>query len=415
MPSSGPILSGAGNVAAPRAGYTAGRDDASTVTVQVRETSLTQVAARLVAAGLNVSVEALIQANPQIKDPNHLVAGQDIRMPQGRSDTPRADSAQSEGVADAIPEYLRPPVGDPLARNLAQLRLREAAPENSGRDPSLDVDCLPGACVSEEDPSDPLNPQNPWHDDYVRTQAEEWAAQRLQDLGMPPEPPNITQADVKKLQGTLAQHTPGFGVSDGVALVGIAAGAWEAIEKGALSEAAKNGLVGTLNTAGGLLREAPLPAKVGLAASTAGAFFLGASIRAYFDAPGQARDAANIMMERDMALSAMQLVNDKFPQSRPLNQHGHDLAAASYQEWKDRTEDKLNPILKKIQLLDNDFVRKTIPLRETGISDPEEAMRQYKIKLEGELDKAMQEGTADLANSQMKIFYDPRNWNEPKT
>src|SRR5262245_12740272 len=62
-------------------------------TVQAGETRLADVAARI-----GVDEQSLLQANPQIQDPSHLKAGQDIRLPSGSKDpwagSPKAGDAR---------------------------------------------------------------------------------------------------------------------------------------------------------------------------------------------------------------------------------------------------------------------------------------------------------------------------------
>jgi ankyrin repeat protein len=69
-------------------------------TVRDGETSLAAIALRL-----NMDLASLMQANPQIADPNSLKAGQDIRLPQTLRQSPMDDA----------PEFARSPMRGPAA------------------------------------------------------------------------------------------------------------------------------------------------------------------------------------------------------------------------------------------------------------------------------------------------------------
>jgi LysM repeat protein len=77
----------------------------NTATVQAGETKLADVATRL-----GVSLKALLDANPQLKDPNSLKAGQDLRLPQVLKQAPTpppmdAPLADDTGADPAVPQY----------------------------------------------------------------------------------------------------------------------------------------------------------------------------------------------------------------------------------------------------------------------------------------------------------------------
>lgn len=87
-------------------------------TVRYGETSLADVAKRL-----NLDLAALTQANPQISNPNGLKAGQDIRLPETRSESLPAEPASWDQTQQGGPQP--PPSGDPMAKTFAQMRLNQ--------------------------------------------------------------------------------------------------------------------------------------------------------------------------------------------------------------------------------------------------------------------------------------------------
>src|SRR5262245_13869954 len=89
-----------------------------TATVQSGETKLAQVSKRL-----NIALEALTKANPQIREPNALKAGQDIYLA----------AIEQASAPPAAPPPQKPAQGplplqavDTIAKSLAQMRLNEA-------------------------------------------------------------------------------------------------------------------------------------------------------------------------------------------------------------------------------------------------------------------------------------------------
>ena len=89
-------------------------------TVQAGETTLSQVAHRL-----GLDPKSLLDVNPQIKDPAHLKAGQDINLPQSAA----GDTLDSSLGAPAS-TLLGSPSGsspqgssDPMAKTMVQMRL----------------------------------------------------------------------------------------------------------------------------------------------------------------------------------------------------------------------------------------------------------------------------------------------------
>ena len=99
-------------------------DDASsttsTATVQVGEHDLGQVADRL-----GVDRQALLQANPQIKDPSKLTAGQDIHLPEKGKSTQADSDDGSRGtkITDKGKDSGPKLYGDPLVASAMKGKL----------------------------------------------------------------------------------------------------------------------------------------------------------------------------------------------------------------------------------------------------------------------------------------------------
>ncbi len=98
--------------------------DDQVATVQAGETSLSQVAHRL-----GLDSKSLLEANPQIKDPAHLKAGQDINLPHAG-----AGEAADSGFGGSISTLLASPSGpspqgssDPMAKAMVQMQF-DASP-----------------------------------------------------------------------------------------------------------------------------------------------------------------------------------------------------------------------------------------------------------------------------------------------
>jgi ankyrin repeat protein len=91
--------------------------DTQVATVQSGETTLKEVAKRL-----NLDLSSLIQANPQIQDPNSLKAGQDVRMPE----TPAPAQAADDGAAQQA-QYAgaaATPSGDPMSATFGKMSVQ---------------------------------------------------------------------------------------------------------------------------------------------------------------------------------------------------------------------------------------------------------------------------------------------------
>jgi hypothetical protein len=92
-----------------------------TATVQFGETTLSQVANRL-----HTSADDLLMANPQIKDPYHLSAGQEITVPANQSTAPQAPqtgNGNSQKTTIAAPPQ---PRADSLEANSMKSKLDDA-------------------------------------------------------------------------------------------------------------------------------------------------------------------------------------------------------------------------------------------------------------------------------------------------
>src|SRR5215467_6304486 len=81
---------------------TATETDPSAVTVRLGETKLSEVAERV-----GVSTQDLLDANPQIQDPNHLSAGQELHFPSRRSE----DALVKHSAEGTDTEAVAPPGG----------------------------------------------------------------------------------------------------------------------------------------------------------------------------------------------------------------------------------------------------------------------------------------------------------------
>ena len=89
----------------------------SNATVQFGESSLSQVASRL-----GIDPDELLFANPQIKDPWKLQAGQEIHLPAGYNAAPPIPSTNPSAVRQA---FSSPAAGSVDAKGMAEMRMRE--------------------------------------------------------------------------------------------------------------------------------------------------------------------------------------------------------------------------------------------------------------------------------------------------
>jgi len=105
----------------------AGLDDNPVDTVRLGETTLPQVAQRL-----GMDKDALLQANPQISDPNHLMVGQEVRLPlcqrsQGLTG-PDPDGTSPNTALPSGPSLL----DDPMSKTMAQMQLGGGSQRSAG-------------------------------------------------------------------------------------------------------------------------------------------------------------------------------------------------------------------------------------------------------------------------------------------
>ena len=96
--------------------------DQSTDLVQPGETRLSDVAERL-----GIDVNSLLQANPQIKDPNSLTPGQEVHLPPPPPPVPLRDPDQSSQPTMNKVAGPKAPVGDPVAASAMKAVLRGIA------------------------------------------------------------------------------------------------------------------------------------------------------------------------------------------------------------------------------------------------------------------------------------------------
>jgi hypothetical protein len=97
-------------------------DPGTTTTVKMDEKDLGQVANRL-----GVPQQDLLQANPQIKDPSKLVAGQDIHLPQNQGLSTTANDVAPQPRQTAAGSSDKAPLTDAVIKNVVLAKLDAAA------------------------------------------------------------------------------------------------------------------------------------------------------------------------------------------------------------------------------------------------------------------------------------------------
>ena len=115
-------MSAIGGAGIPNFNTSSGLSDGSLATVRDGESTLADVAKRL-----NVGVDALHQANPQLPDVNSLKVGQDIHLPQG----PQAQDATTSGQSSEPPQHSTASpfqLGDPMLKTVLQMKLNQGIP-----------------------------------------------------------------------------------------------------------------------------------------------------------------------------------------------------------------------------------------------------------------------------------------------
>jgi hypothetical protein len=343
--------------------YDPGVDDSNADFVYPGETSLSDVANRL-----GVSLDSLVKANPQIKDPNNVTPGQEIQRPPTPPPVPMRDSGDSSQVP--AKSGLTPrPLGDTIAVSAIRAQLDASMPKTTstmGSQPTVgtgNVDSTgEGENVSRPDP---------------KTQKLLDAQSKLDGLGLPRTLPTITSEDFDKVTGNPEPQKgpPGDSLKQqtedaiGLGSLGLGAMAGWGPAAGASAGAA---------TLGGALLAIP------------GAFFLGASIAERAQSNKQAHDDAITKMEGGMSYAAQQMIHQKFPQIKdhPLNQAGKAQAQATFNDWKKQNDDHMDEVLR---VLDG----------HKGLicDDPV-----------GYAKGSLKDGTIDLSNRLMQVYYNPQNW-----
>ena len=254
------------------------------------------------------------------------------------------------------------------------------------------------------------------------------ARQKLHDLGLPPDPPKVTTEDLRGLE-------PEGATPDKEALekarerdlewqeeAGVDAGkhaflhaGGEAIEKYTEKAAKMAENLGEHDAAKTIEKIGGAGEVAGKALSKASTVALVVGgvldmIESHLEA-GRARNLATIDMHGAALHSSNQLIEDKFPQARPLNQRGIDQDKAAFEKWKNGIDDKLDDILKDMQLIQ---LKKQQNSGGIAIKEMDKALDDDMDKLKSKLGKVLEEGTVDLTNARMTVYYDPRNWDESK-
>ncbi len=107
-----------GSSAAPLNGYETAANDSPLATVRLGENTLPQVAERL-----GVDADLLLQANPQITNPNRLSVGQEIRLPSCSAQAHDTDASAPGHGGNSPALDVSTPISDPMARVIAQMQM----------------------------------------------------------------------------------------------------------------------------------------------------------------------------------------------------------------------------------------------------------------------------------------------------
>jgi LysM domain len=259
------------------------------------------------------------------------------------------------------------------------------------------------------------------------------AKQRLNDLGLPPDPPKITSQDLgnRGPQGIPADDKAAEnadersrelsteGAIDLYKDVGM-----HFAEKG-ISWAVKKG--SEMAEAAGESDAASFMGKIGGAGeagltglSIGGVLSLVAN--GILDWIQDGRDATNA---RENAMTEMhggainlakQLVQEKFPQVRPLNERGIGQLKEAIGQWKQGIDGSLNDTLKDMQN-DIEDTKVAYDRAAPGASNfvDEDTIKPIIDEAMSKLGPVLRKGTVDLANAMMAVEYDPRNWDESQS
>jgi hypothetical protein len=407
-------------------------------TVQLGESRLSDVAKRL---GLDLG--SLLKANPQITNLQQLMPGQLINLPKNANAVPPGDAGQSTAVGPASGP--KTPVGDPLAASAMKARMSAQAQNAQASHPDASAERWQREQAGQA--SIPDESSRAWqeHQDQVNgvsrpdEAAQAWQAeederlgwkQKLTDLGLPSDPPKVTANDLDHLEPEGAvpdkeaiekahERTEDLKKEAKVDVAGhaITHAGEKALHKvtekavKTAEEMGEHGAAGTIE-------------KIGSAGKLVGKTFSRAAtvalvvntvldeIQNHVDA-GHAREMATIEMHGATLNSANQIINQKFPQRRPLNDRGIQQQKAVFNNWKAGIDQKLDPILSQIQTLQSRQIDTVANWPDPkSIGKIKQQFNQEIVKLKGQLEEVLKQGTVDLANGQMGVFYDPRNWDE---
>ena len=410
----------------------------SVETVQLGESRLSDVAKRL-----GSDLDSLLKANPQITNLQQLMPGQLINLPKNASAVPPGDAGQNTAVG--LASGPKTPVGDPLAASAMKARM--SAQEQNAQASHPDANAERWQREQAGQASVPDESSRAWQEQQDQVNgvsrpdeaAQAWQAeederlgwkQKLTDLGLPPDPPKFTANDLDHLEPEGAvpdkeaiekahERTADLKKEAKVDVAGHAithAGekAIHKVTEKAVKTAEEMGEHGAATTI----------EKIGSAGKLVGKTFSRAAtvalvvntvldeIQNHVDA-GHAREMATIEMHGAALNSANEIMHQKFPQRRPLNDRGIQQQKDVFNHWKAGIDEKLDPILRQIQTLQSRQMDTVANWPDPkSISKVKQQFDQEIVKLKGQLEGVLKQGTVDLANGEMGVLYDPRNWDE---
>lgn len=412
--------------------------DPTTDFVQPGESTMSNVAERL-----RVDLNSLLKANPQIADPNQLTPGQEIQLPQPQAPGPLLDNSPV-ATQPSTPNLPPRPIGasDEAYAMKAMLQFREQSQRCTPDDNTKRSLGENAAQTSFPDTDSPewqhqqvginLSAINSAGEEAAKNEALA-AKQRLNDLGLPPDPPEITSKDLvnrgpqgipadEKAAENADERSREWSTEGAIDLYkdvgmhwGEKAVGWAVKQGSEMAEAAGESDAASFIEKIGGVGEAGL---TGL--SIGGALSLVANgvldwIQDGRDATNARENAMTEMHGAAISLAA-QLVQEKFPQVRPLNERGIGQLKDAIDHWKQGIDGSLNDTLTGMQ---ND-IDDTKVAYERGAPGAENLITEDTIKpiiddAMAKLRPVLSKGTVDLANAIMAVEYDPRNWNEPQS
>jgi len=399
---------------------------------------------------LGVDPDDLAKANPQIKDPKSVLSPfQDIEVPDKlHPQTPKqvTESPTHHSGQSSLPPR---PTSDPEGASAMKAQTW-AVFEDSNKQASV-VDHDP-VSRPDEDSSQWQKQQNdldrvsrPDQDAIAWQQDENErldAQQRLKDLGLPPDPPKVTGKDLEspdleaegpddkerlEKQKEGAKELGNEVVGDYVKHKALHRGAEimeEVAHDGAkvARELGRTGAAEVIETAGSL-GETTTGAITKASTLAVAATVVTGLIMNHLE-KADARELQMPKLHGAAIRASNELMEEKFPQSRPLNRRGIDQDKAVVEQWKNNIDDKLDDIMSDMQSrqerLEADLQNTpdTDNYMNTGMSNHEGLRKDAAEdieKLRQQLTNVLKQGTVDLANARMGVFYDPRNWDESKT